>query len=261
MQKEKKLMIEVEDLSKSFSRHQVLHSISFQVYEGERVALIGPSGSGKSTLINILTRSISYGGGKIKIDGKDIEEYKGNKDYAKKVGVIRQQFDLVRELEVIHNVLAGNLHTWGFFKSLRSLLQPVNGDQALEALADVGIEDKAFNVTSSLSGGEQQRVAIARLIVQNPDILIADEPIASLDPTRANSVMELLSELAHKKNKTIFASIHTMEHVLNFFDRVIGIRDGDVLINEKIENISSETLDQLYEIQEVGDEEISNALS
>lgn len=261
MQKEEKLMIEIENLSKSFGQHQVLKSISFKIYEGERVALIGPSGSGKSTLINILTRSIGYDGGKIDIDGKNMGEYKSNKDYAKKVGVIRQQFDLVRELEVIHNVLAGNLHTWGFFTSLRSLLQPVNRDQALQALADVGIENKAFNVTSSLSGGEQQRVAIARLIVQNPDILIADEPIASLDPTRANSVMELLTALAQKKNKTIFASIHTMEHVLKFFDRVIGIRDGNILINEKIENISSKTLDQLYEIQEVEDEEISNALS
>lgn len=261
MQKEEKLMIEIENLSKSFGNHQVLNSISFKVYEGERVALIGPSGSGKSTFISILTHSIGYDGGKIGIDGKDMGEYKSNKDYAKKVGVIRQQFDLVRELEVIHNVLAGNLHTWGFFKSLRSLLQPVNQGQALRALADVGIEDKAFNVTSSLSGGEQQRVAIARLIVQNPDILIADEPIASLDPTRADSVMELLTTLVHENNKTLFASMHSVKHVLKFFDRVIGLRDGEVLINEKIENISSETLDQLYEIQEAGDEEISNALS
>lgn len=261
MQRKEKPMIEVENLSKSFGRHQVLHSISFKMYEGERVALIGPSGSGKSTLINILTRSIGYDGGKIRIDGRDIEEYQGNKDYAKKVGVIRQQFDLVRELEVVHNVLAGNLHTWGFFKSLRSLLQPVNRNQALQALADVGIEDKGFNVTSSLSGGEQQRVAIARLIVQNPDILIADEPIASLDPTRANSVMELLSRLVHDNHKTLFASIHSVEHVLNYFDRVIGIREGNVLIDEKIEDITPEILEQLYEIQEVGDEEVSNALS
>lgn len=261
MQKEEKLVLEVEDLSKNFGGHQVLNSISFKVCEGERVALIGPSGSGKSTLINILTRSIGFDGGTIKIDGKSMEDYTDNRDYAQKIGVIRQQFDLVRELEVIHNVLAGNLHSWSFLTSLRSLIQPVNPDQALQALSDVGIEEKAFNVTSSLSGGEQQRVAIARLIVQNPEIFIADEPIASLDPTRANSIMDLLTSMAYEKNKTLFASMHSVEHVLKFFDRVIGIRAGDIVVNEKIENISSGTLDQLYEIQEVEDEEISDALS
>src|SRR5699024_6207942 len=138
---------------------EVLKDISFKIEKGDLVAIIGPSGSGKSTLMNIITKSTSYSTGEILIEGIPSININNSKDYAKKIGIIKQQFDLVRELPVIQNVLAGRLNEWGFIKSFISLIRPLEEEKGLRALESVGIKEKAYNVTSQLSGGEQQRVA------------------------------------------------------------------------------------------------------
>lgn len=244
-------VLELKNIRKSFGEKIVLKDISFNIVKGDLVAIIGPSGSGKSTLMNIITKSTSYDKGEILIEGIPSINISNSKDYAKKIGIIKQQFDLVRELSVVQNVLAGRLNEWGFIKSFMSLVKPLEEEKALKALEAVGIKEKAYNITSQLSGGEQQRVAIARLLIQDPEIFLADEPISSLDPARANDVLSLITNLSKEKNKTLIASMHSVEYVMKYFNRAIGIKNGEVLFNQPVKELSNETLEKLYELEEV----------
>ena len=183
------MIVEVKNLSKYYERKIALSSLSFSIKKGEMVALIGPSGAGKTTLLNTLPRLVKPDEGEVTIAWIPTTKLTNGKVFAKKVGMIRQQFDLVGPLAVIHNVLAGRLAEWGLFKSLLSLIIPQEKQAALEALEKVGLADKITEQTSKLSGGEQQRVALARLIFQNPEIILADEPVASLDPARAEDIL------------------------------------------------------------------------
>lgn len=248
MNKRQEPQLVINGLTKYYGSTLALNNISFEINKGDIVALIGASGSGKSTLINILSKTLNNYQGSIFLEGKDIQTIKNRKYYAKEIGVIRQQFDMVNELEVIHNVLAGKLHEWGFWKSLRSLVHPVEEVTALNALSEVGIQDKAYEITSSLSGGQQQRVAIARLIVQNPNIILADEPIASLDPARSEKVIQLLTHMVNEKGKTLITSMHSIEYVTKHFTRIIGIKDTQVAFDKNIEKISDQDLKTLYQL-------------
>ncbi|MFL6556538.1 MAG: ATP-binding cassette domain-containing protein, partial [Bacillus sp. (in: firmicutes)] len=154
-----KTMIEAKNITKHFERKIALSSLSFSIKQGELVALIGPSGAGKTTLLNSIAGLVTFQSGELLIDNVPLSSYKKSKLFARKVGVIRQQFDLIGPLAVIHNVLAGRLADWGLCKSLFSLLVPQEKALAVKALDRVGLADKAYEITSSLSGGEQQRVA------------------------------------------------------------------------------------------------------
>ena len=160
------------------------------------MALVGASGSGKSTLLNLLSGTMQPDGGSISVGGREFSRNLPRRELASLVGIIHQQFDLVPQLPVVHNVLAGRFGRWGMFRSLLSLAWPQDYRLALDALQQMGISDKVQERTSHLSGGEQQRVAIARTIVQSPRLVLADEPVASLDPVRAEEVMQLLAEMA-----------------------------------------------------------------
>lgn len=247
---EKEIILNIEDLSKSYGPNKVLNNVSFKVFKGDILAIIGPSGSGKSTLLNVISKNTSCDDGQVTVAGQQVNSFSSNKEFAKKVGIIRQQFDLVRELEVIHNVLAGNLHKWSFWRSLKSLFSPSDVDQALYALSQVGIEDKAYQLTSQLSGGEQQRVAIARTIVQNPAILLADEPIASLDPKRAESILELLISIVNQEDQTLVASMHSVHYVKRYFNRVIALKNGEIVLDEQVADLDAEALNMIYELEE-----------
>jgi phosphonate transport system ATP-binding protein len=246
-------MITFENVRKSYGNHEVLKGISFSVKKGERIALIGASGAGKSTLLHLLTTASEIETGSIMIDNKPIDTYVNGKKRAEKIGIMRQQFDLVLPLKVINNVLVGRLREWGFFKSLFSMFFHFDKEKALDALSQVGIRDKAYERTGNLSGGEQQRVAMARLLVQAPDIILADEPIASLDPTRGKAVIDLLLKLSRDHNHTLLVSLHTLEIALNCFDRVIALESGRIVFDGKPADISKEELDKIYALKEARD--------
>ncbi|MFB6347714.1 MAG: phosphonate ABC transporter ATP-binding protein, partial [bacterium] len=166
------------------------------------------------------------------------------------VGVMHQQFDLVDQLAVIHNVLAGNLGEWGFFRSLLSLIIPQQRKEAYEALDRLGIRDKANDKTAHLSGGEQQRVALARLLVQQPRAILADEPVASVDPARARSLLGTLVKIADEEGITLVVSLHSVDLALEFFPRIIGLRDGSVQLDRPSMKIDDPDLQSLYELED-----------
>ncbi|WP_223590013.1 phosphonate ABC transporter ATP-binding protein [Neobacillus bataviensis] len=245
-----KKMIEANSISKHYERKIAISSLSFSIHQGETVALIGPSGAGKTTLLNMIAGLIPIESGELFIDGHPLSSYKNRKGFAKKVGVIRQQFDLIGPLAVIHNVLAGKLADWGLIKSVLSLLLPQEKASALEALEKVGLSNKAYEITSTLSGGEQQRVAMARLMIQNPEILLADEPVASLDPARADDILMILTNIVKEKNQTIIASLHSVDYARKYFTRILALKDGELFFDLPTEKVTDELLAELYQIKE-----------
>lgn len=245
-----KEIIELKNISKSYDNKDVIKGISVSIRQGEIIAIIGPSGTGKTTLLNILANIIKPDTGEMLIDGVPSISI-NNKEYAKKIGVIRQQFDLVSELPVIHNVLAGRLNQWGLMKSIISLIKPKEKHLAENALNKVGILDKIYEKTSNLSGGEQQRVALARLLIQNPEIILADEPVSSLDPARADSILQLMVDLVEKNNQTLIASLHSIEYARKYFSRIIAIKDGEILFNLPTEDVKDEDIRRVYDLKEL----------
>jgi phosphonate transport system ATP-binding protein len=248
-------MLELNNISKEYERKIALSSLSIAVKKGETVALIGPSGAGKSTLLNILANVIKPDTGELKIDGLAMDNYKTGKQLAKKVGIIRQQFDLVGQLPVIHNVLAGRLVEWGFFKSLLSLVFPQEKEKAASALKRVGLLDKAYEKTANLSGGEQQGAALARLLVQQPEIVLADEPVSSLDPARAEDILSMLVKLAYEENQTLVTVLHSVEYAKKYFKRIIGMREGRVYFDLPVEKVTDRDLAELYTLEELKHDE------
>ncbi|MDQ0970960.1 phosphonate transport system ATP-binding protein [Neobacillus niacini] len=245
-----KTIIEAKNISKHFERKIALSSLSFSIKQGELVALIGPSGAGKTTLLNSIAGLVPLQSGELLIDNLPLKDYKRGKMFAKKIGVIRQQFDLIGPLAVIHNVLAGKLSEWGLIKSLFSLLFPQEKESAITALESVGLGDKPYEITATLSGGEQQRVAMARLMVQNPEIILADEPVASLDPARADDVLSILTKIVSEKNQTLVASLHSVEYARKYFTRIISLKNGEIFFDLPTEKVSDELLTELYQLKE-----------
>ncbi|MEH7108358.1 phosphonate ABC transporter ATP-binding protein [Bacillus sp. JJ1764] len=241
--------IEAKNLTKHFERKIALSSLSFSVKQGELIALIGPSGAGKTTLLNSIAGIEPISNGELLIDGFPLSYYKKGKIFAKKVGVIRQQFDLIGSLAVIHNVLAGKLSEWSTIKSLFSLLVPQEKETALKALQRVGLQGKEYEMTSTLSGGEQQRVAMARLMVQNPEIILADEPVASLDPARSEDILAMLTSIVKEKQLTLITSLHSVEYARKYFTRIISMKNGEIFFDLPTEQVTDHLLTQLYHIR------------
>lgn len=240
--------IQLENITKSYGEMKALDLQSFTASSRERIALIGPSGAGKSTLLNILAGNIQADQGTYSIDGQSFSSL-NRKERSRCIGMIRQQFDLVLPLKVIHNVLAGNLGRWSLGKSLLSLIIPQDKKDAIKALEKVGLLHKVEEKTSVLSGGEQQRVAMARLLVQNPAVVLADEPVASLDPARADQILELLVNLTNSGDQTLIASLHSIELAKKHFTRVVGLRDGRVYLNKSVSELTNEDILALYDLE------------
>jgi len=247
-----KTMIEAKNISKHFEGKIALSSLSFSIRQGELVALIGPSGAGKTTLLNSIAGLIPFQNGELLIDSQPISSYKKGKIFAKKIGVIRQQFDLIGSIAVIHNVLAGRLADWGVLKSLFSLLVPQEKEIARKALERVGLSDKIFEITSTLSGGEQQRVAMARLMIQKPEVILADEPVASLDPARAEDVLAMLIKIVSEQKQTLIASLHSVEYARKYFTRIIALKNGEIFFDLPTDKVTDDLLAELYQLKEQG---------
>jgi phosphonate transport system ATP-binding protein len=244
------IILDVKNLSKSFERKIALSSLSFSIKKGELVALIGPSGAGKTTLLNTLATIVKPDEGQLTITGIPAEKLTNRKVLAKKIGMIRQQFDLVGQLPVIHNVLVGRLADWGLIKSFLSLLFPQEKQVAIKALERVGLSDKGLEQTSKLSGGEQQRVALARLLMQQPEIILADEPVASLDPARSEDILSMLTKLVQEEQQTLIASLHSVEYARKYFTRIIAIKKGQLFFDLPVNQVTDSLLEELYQLKD-----------
>ena len=242
--------IEVTNLSKSFKGKPALKSVSCTINEGEMIALVGASGSGKSTLIRHINGLHNGDSGSVAIFGTALQT-DGNfhskiRSLRSQIGCIFQQFNLVNRLTVIENVLVGNLSRLSPFRSTFHLFTKEEKLQALAALERVGILEQAYKRASMLSGGQQQRVAIARCLVQGAKIILADEPIASLDPESSRKVMDLLVELNRQSGITVVTSLHQIQVVRSYCDRAIALKAGNVRFDGATVELNNEKLEAIY---------------
>ncbi|MBW4515785.1 MAG: phosphonate ABC transporter ATP-binding protein [Timaviella obliquedivisa GSE-PSE-MK23-08B] len=247
-------LFELKQVSHQFGNLQALKGVDLQIFSGDRVALVGSSGAGKSTLIRLLNGTLRPTEGEVWALGRNLNQLKPTRlrQVQQQIGTVYQQFHLVDNLRVIHNVNAGHLGRWSLFKALVSLLVPLEVETATQALAQVGISEKLYARTRDLSGGQQQRVAIARVLVQNPLAILADEPIASLDPTLSREVMDLLRLLCQQAGRSLVVSLHDVDFAQSHCDRIIGLQQGAIVFDCLSQEVSSTMLKDLYGGQKQG---------
>lgn len=245
------LVFELNKVSVRFGDFQALADIDLQIRAGERIALVGPSGAGKSTLISLLNGTLLPTQGQVTVLGQDLTRLhpRALRQLQHRIGAIYQQFHLVNNLRVIHNINAGRLGRWSLLKAAVSLVWPLETQAAAQALAQVGIPEKLYERTDQLSGGQQQRVALARVLVQNPEAILADEPISNLDPERGREIMDLLRDLSQSSGKTLVTSLHAFEFALSHYQRIIGLRAGRLLFDLPVEAVTAGRVEELYRIE------------
>jgi phosphonate transport system ATP-binding protein len=242
-------MYRLKDVRKVFPDGTVaVDGISLHIEAGERVAVIGPSGAGKTTLFRLLNATLRPTAGSLWFGATNLERLSGRRQrqLRRRIGTVYQQHNLVPQLRVVHNVLAGRLGHWSLPKALWSLIAPQERAVALHALEQVGIPEKLFTRTAYLSGGQQQRVAIARVLVQDPDVILADEPVSSVDPPLGRSIIGLLVRLAESHRKVLVANLHAVSLALDYFPRVIGVRHGRIAFDLPAAAVTERVLTDLY---------------
>jgi phosphonate transport system ATP-binding protein len=242
-------MYELHEIAKRFDDGTLaLDGFSLTVGRGEHVAFIGPSGAGKTTLVRILNLTLRPTTGTVRLDGVDVARLSGPelRRARARIGTVYQQQNLVGRLRVVHNVLAGHLGRWSLGTAVASLVRPRATADAARALAQVGIPEKLWARTDELSGGQQQRVAIARVLVQDPAVILADEPVSSVDPTLAVTIVTLLRDLSAESGKTLLMNLHSVELALTYFPRIVGIREGRLAFDLSPDKVTVPLLEELY---------------
>lgn len=247
-------IIKVSDLNKTFGTRRVLNVDNLSVIEGEMVALLGPSGSGKSTLLRHLSGLVcgdSDTASGIEVCGKSIQT-KGKLDkkirqHRRNIGLIFQQFNLVRRMTTLDNVLVGALGQTPFWRTFTGLFTKKQKQKAMAALQRVGMETFAYQRVSTLSGGQQQRVAIARALMQGATVILADEPIASLDPKSSRVVMMMLQNICKTDGITIVVTLHQVDYALEFCPRVVALQDGEVFYDGASNALTDADIQRLYQ--------------
>ena len=253
-------MIEFKDVSKTYPNGtKGLKHVNLKIEQGEFVAIIGLSGAGKSTLIRTINRMIDITGGQLIVDDTDVMTLKGKslRRFRRKIGMIFQSFNLITRATVIKNVLTSYVPDMPWYKVLFGIYSKEQKMKALEALDKVGILDKAYTRCDELSGGQQQRVALARTLCATPTIILADEPVASLDPIMADEVMNDFSRVNKEMNISILLNIHHVDLALKYADRVIGVRAGEIVYDGPVKDVTKEVLNEVYngaEVPEMGKE-------
>lgn len=255
-------MLEVKSLRKVFGATVALDDVSIQVAPGEMVGIIGRSGAGKSTLLRAINRLTDPSSGKIFCEGVDITALKGRdlRLWRRKCAMIFQQFNLVSRLDVLTNVLMGRLSYQPTIRSLLKLFTPEERALAVMTLDRVEMAPYIMQRSDTLSGGQQQRVAIARALVQEPKILLADEPIASLDPRNAARVMDTLRGINREDGITVVCNLHTLDTARSYCDRVIGMRAGRVMFDGLPADLNRDMVQEIYGT-EGSDEEIDESIT
>ncbi len=242
-------LLEVTDLVKTYDNGtRALQGVSLNVRKGEFLAVIGLSGSGKSTLLRCINALIKPSSGSIRFDGNEITNYdaKQLREHRKNIGMIFQHFNLVKRRSVLDNVLSGALGQVSTVSSILNRFPTELREQALKNLDIVGIREKAEMRADALSGGQQQRVAIARTLMQNPSLLLADEPVASLDPATSHSVMKYLEYVNKELGTTVVCNLHFLSLVREYATRVIALRAGRVVFEGQPEQITEQWFKEIY---------------
>jgi len=239
-------MLQIKNLKKNFEGGtEALRGVDLKVNKGEFLSILGPSGSGKTTLLRSVNGLENIDSGEIFFDSKKI-----NKIYLsevqKKTGMIFQEFNLVNNLSAINNVLTGLLNSSSKFLSMFYLFTKEQKLEALNALETVGILDKAYSRVDELSGGQRQRVGIARAIIKKPTLLLADEPVASLDPKAADLIMSLLKKINKEFRITVVCNLHQVELAAQYSDRIVGLLEGTIVFDKLASNINKTSISQIY---------------
>lgn len=242
-------LLTVEELGKTYnSETKVLNNVSFKVEPGEFVSIIGPSGAGKSTLLRCINRMVEIDEGKVQFDHFDVGSL-NKKDLRllrTNIGMIFQHYNLVPRLSVIENVLHGRL---GYKTTLQGVLgkfTELEKEQAFFLLKKLGIEEHAYKRCDQLSGGQQQRVGIARALIQEPKIILCDEPIASLDPNASKVIMDHLKSITLELNITCIVNLHQVEMARSYSDRIIGLKKGEVVFDGPSHRLQADNIDNIY---------------
>jgi phosphonate transport system ATP-binding protein len=242
-------LLEVRNLTKIYDNEMLaLDKVSFEVPDGQFLAVIGLSGSGKSTLLRCINRLVEPTAGQVIWNGQDITaaSQEDLRLIRRRIGMIFQHFNLVTRSSVVTNVLSGRL---GYVNPVWSLVNHFPKDDVDKAVANlgrVGIADKARNRADELSGGQQQRVGIARALMQDPQILLADEPVASLDPVLAHSIMKILKRLNREDGITVICSLHFLDLVQQYADRAIALNEGRLVFNGLPHEIDDQRFKDIY---------------
>jgi phosphonate transport system ATP-binding protein len=239
-------VIRLRRAGRQFASHHAVVDVDLTVEPGERVAVLGASGAGKSTLLAMLNGSVPATAGSVEVLGANLAELTPSRLRAvqRRIGTVSQRLDLVDQVRVLHNVNAGRLGRWGSARALAALAWPRTDPTVTAALERVGLPWAVHERMERLSGGERQRVAIARLLVQEPDFVVADEPVSSLDPARAAGILELLS--VPGRPVTLVVSLHQPELARRHCTRAIGLRDGRLVFDEPVDRLDDRVLDDLY---------------
>ena len=246
-------MIEFQNVSKRYpTGFEALKDINLKIEQGEFAAVIGLSGAGKSTLIRTINRMHDITEGTLTVDGINVMELQGKslRAFRRKIGMIFQSFNLITRTTVIKNVLTAFVPELPWWRAFLGIFRKEEKIAALEALDQMGILDKAFVRADQLSGGQQQRVALARTLAQNPQIILADEPVASLDPVTARQVMDDFQRINRDMNITVIINIHHVELALQYASRVIGIREGKIVYDGPSSQVTQQILDGIYQGKE-----------
>lgn len=242
-------MLQIVNVSKVYKGgEKALSDVSFSVNQGEFVSIIGKSGVGKTTLFRLLNGMYKPTSGEIIIDGQNFSALKGRKkrNIQKSIGTIYQDFCLVDTLTCYENVLNGALADRNALQALFGIFTREQKQDAMRHLSDVGLSDKAYSYAGKLSGGQKQRTVIARAMMQNPKIILADEPVASLDPYTAGQITEILVRLKKQFNITVIMNSHSVDLALHCSDRIIGIADGRIVLDKAASEITDKDIGYVY---------------
>jgi phosphonate transport system ATP-binding protein len=246
-------ILEVKDLRIRYNRSgpETLKGLSFSVEPEDFFAIIGPSGAGKSTLIRCINRLVEPNGGDVILNGQNITKV-GRRELRKvrrNMGMIFQEFNLVERMSVMDNVLSGRLGYIGNFRSFLRFYPRADIQRALELLDKVGLSDFVDKRVDELSGGQRQRVGIARALIQQPQILLVDEPTSSLDPKIAREVMGMIKQMSEEAGVPVICNIHDVQLALEFSNKVIGLQDGVKKFEGPTQNVDKGTLEEIYAME------------
>lgn len=242
-------VLKFDNVTKYYSNGiHALKNASFEVEEGEFISIIGPSGSGKSTILRSINKLISITDGEITLDGVSVNKQKGKslRHLRRNIGMIFQNYNLVYSLSVFQNVLHGCLGYMEGIKGIFGIYSEADKKRALELLEELGISQYAYNRASDLSGGQKQRVGIARAIMQEPKVLLCDEPIASLDPSSAKTIMDLLKGMSQKRNIACIVNLHQLDVALKYSTRIIGLSKGEIVFDGTPAELTDEAIERIY---------------